>query len=158
MWIISADPEEEAQQGRSVDNPVVIISTFYGAGHQPNQCYRVQLLDGMTDWEKERILSRYSMNIANMEIFYPQEGHPSGIYDDLVAPGGKFNVCPARNLSADGWPKDHPGGEPVPTLAVRDGAQDDGESAPTFRRVGQSCCWTMRGKRHILEHPYRLNS
>lgn len=45
--------KKEAQQGRSVDNPVVIISTSMEPA-TGQISYQVQLLDGMTDWEKEK--------------------------------------------------------------------------------------------------------
>ena len=130
--------KKEAQQGRSVDNPVVIISTSMEPATSQIS-YQVQLLDGMTDWEKERILSRYSMNIANMEIFYPQEGD---IYREMDVPHLRFravsstSVPPIDPAYDDLVALDNPY-EPY-TLASVTVLSPDGSQSSTFRRVGQS--------------------
>lgn len=130
--------KKEAQQGRSVDNPVVIISTSMEPA-TGQISYQVQLLDGMTDWEKERILSRYSMNIANMEIFYPQEGD---IYQEMDVPHLRFravsstSVPPIDPAYDDLVALDNPY-EPY-TLASVTVLSADGSQSSTFRRVGQS--------------------
>ena len=130
--------KKEAQQGRSVDNPVVIISTSMEPATSQIS-YQVQLLDGMTDWEKERILSRYSMNIANMEIFYPQEGD---IYREMDVPHLRFRavsstfVPPIDPAYDDLVALDNPY-EPY-TLASVTVLSADGSQSSTFRRVGQS--------------------
>ena len=130
--------KKEAQQGRSVDNPVVIISTSMEPA-TGQISYQVQLLDGMTDWEKERILSRYSMNIANMEIFYPQEGD---IYRELDVPHLRFRAVsstfapPIDPAYDDLVALDNPY-EPY-TLASVTVLSADGSQSSTFRRVGQS--------------------
>lgn len=130
--------KKEAQQGRSVDNPVVIISTSMEPATSQIS-YQVQLLDGMTDWEKERILSRYSMNIANMEIFYPQEGD---IYQEMDVPHLRFravsstSVPPIDPAYDDLVALDNPY-EPY-TLASVTVLSADGSQSSTFRRVGQS--------------------
>ena len=130
--------KKEAQQGRSVDNPVVIISTSMEPA-TGQISYQVQLLDGMTDWEKERILSRYSMNIANMEVFYPQEGD---IYQEMDVPHLRFravsstSVPPIDPAYDDLVALDNPY-EPY-TLASVTVLSADGSQSSTFRRVGQS--------------------
>ena len=130
--------KKEAQQGRSVDNPVVIISTSMEPA-TGQISYQVQLLDGMTDWEKEKILSRYSMNIANMEIFYPQEGD---IYQEMDVPHLRFravsstSVPPIDPAYDDLVALDNPY-EPY-TLASVTVLSADGSQSSTFRRVGQS--------------------
>ena len=130
--------KKEAQQGRSVDNPVVIISTSMEPA-TGQISYQVQLLDGMTDWEKERILSRYNMNIANMEIFYPQEGD---IYQEMDVPHLRFravsstSVPPIDPAYDDLVALDNPY-EPY-TLASVTVLSADGSQSSTFRRVGQS--------------------
>lgn len=130
--------KKEAQQGRSVDNPVVIISTSMEPATSQIS-YQVQLLDGMTDWEKERILSRYSMNIANMEVFYPQEGD---IYQEMDVPHLRFravsstSVPPIDPAYDDLVALDNPY-EPY-TLASVTVLSADGSQSSTFRRVGQS--------------------
>lgn len=130
--------KKEAQQGRSVDNPVVIISTSMEPA-TGQISYQVQLLDGMTDWEKERILSRYSMNIANMEIFYPQEGD---IYQEMDVPHLRFRAVsstfapPIDPAYDDLVALDNPY-EPY-TLASVTVLSADGSQSSTFRRVGQS--------------------
>ena len=130
--------KKEAQQGRSVDNPVVIISTSM-APATGQISYQVQLLDGMTDWEKERILSRYSMNIANMEIFYPQEGD---IYQEMDVPHLRFRAVSSTSAPPidpaydDLVALDNPY-EPY-TLASVTVLSADGSQSSTFRRVGQS--------------------
>ena len=130
--------KKEAQQGRSVDNPVVIISTSMEPATSQIS-YQVQLLDGMTDWEKERILSRYNMNIANMEIFYPQEGD---IYQEMDVPHLRFravsstSVPPIDPAYDDLVALDNPY-EPY-TLASVTVLSADGSQSSTFRRVGQS--------------------
>ena len=130
--------KKEAQQGRSVDNPVVIISTSMEPA-TGQISYQVQLLDGMTDWEKERILSRYSMNIANMEIFYPQE---EDIYQEMDVPHLRFravsstSVPPIDPAYDDLVALDNPY-EPY-TLASVTVLSADGSQSSTFRRVGQS--------------------
>ena len=130
--------KKEAQQGRSVDNPVVIISTSMEPATSQIS-YQVQLLDGMTDWEKERILSRYNMNIANMEIFYPQEGD---IYREMDVPHLRFravsstSVPPIDPAYDDLVALDNPY-EPY-TLASVTVLSPDGSQSSTFRRVGQS--------------------
>lgn len=130
--------KKEAQQGRSADNPVVIISTSMEPATSQIS-YQVQLLDGMTDWEKERILSRYSMNIANMEIFYPQEGD---IYQEMDVPHLRFravsstSVPPIDPAYDDLVALDNPY-EPY-TLASVTVLSADGSQSSTFQRVGQS--------------------
>lgn len=130
--------KKEAQQGRSVDNPVVIISTSMEPA-TGQISYQVQLLDGMTDWEKERILSRYSMNIANMEVFYPQEGD---IYQEMDVPHLRFRAVsstfapPIDPAYDDLVALDNPY-EPY-TLASVTVLSADGSQSSTFRRVGQS--------------------
>lgn len=130
--------KKEAQQGRSVDNPVVIISTSMEPA-TGQISYQVQLLDGMTDWEKERILSRYSMNIANMEIFYPQEGD---IYQEMDVPHLRFRAVSSTSAPPidpaydDLVALDNPY-EPY-TLASVTVLSADGSQSSTFRRVGQS--------------------
>lgn len=130
--------KKEAQQGRSVDNPVVIISTSMEPA-TGQISYQVQLLDGMTDWEKERILSRYNMNIANMEVFYPQEGD---IYREMDVPHLRFRavsstfVPPIDPAYDDLVALDNPY-EPY-TLASVTVLSADGSQSSTFRRVGQS--------------------
>lgn len=130
--------KKEAQQGRSVDNPVVIISTSMEPA-TGQISYQVQLLDGMTDWEKERILSRYNMNIANMEIFYPQEGD---IYQEMDVPHLRFRAVsstfapPIDPAYDDLVALDNPY-EPY-TLASVTVLSADGSQSSTFRRVGQS--------------------
>lgn len=130
--------KKEAQQGRSVDNPVVIISTSMEPATSQIS-YQVQLLDGMTDWEKERILSRYSMNIANMEVFYPQEGD---IYQEMDVPHLRFravsstSVPPIDPAYDDLVALDNPY-EPY-TLASVTVLSANGSQSSTFRRVGQS--------------------
>lgn len=130
--------KKEAQQGRSVDNPVVIISTSMEPA-TGQISYQVQLLDGMTDWEKERILSRYSMNIANMEIFYPQEGD---IYQEMDVPHLRFRAVSSTSIPPidpaydDLVALDNPY-EPY-TLASVTVLSADGSQSSTFRRVGQS--------------------
>lgn len=130
--------KKEAQQGRSVDNPVVIISTSMEPA-TGQISYQVQLLDGMTDWEKERILSRYSMNIANMEVFYPQEGD---IHQEMDVPHLRFravsstSVPPIDPAYDDLVALDNPY-EPY-TLASVTVLSADGSQSSTFRRVGQS--------------------
>ncbi len=130
--------KKEAQQGRSVDNPVVIISTSMEPA-TGQISYQVQLLDGMTDWEKERILSRYSMNIANMEIFYPQEGD---IYQEMDVPHLRFRAVSSTSAPPidpaydDLVALDNPY-EPY-TLASVTVLSPDGSQSSTFRRVGQS--------------------
>ena len=130
--------KKEAQQGRSVDNPVVIISTSMEPA-TGQISYQVQLLDGMTDWEKERILSRYNMNIANMEIFYPQEGD---IHQEMDVPHLRFravsstSVPPIDPAYDDLVALDNPY-EPY-TLASVTVLSADGSQSSTFRRVGQS--------------------
>lgn len=130
--------KKEAQQGRSVDNPVVIISTSMEPATSQIS-YQVQLLDGMTDWEKERILSRYNMNIANMEIFYPQEGD---IYQEMDVPHLRFRAVSSTSAPPidpaydDLVALDNPY-EPY-TLASVTVLSADGSQSSTFRRVGQS--------------------
>lgn len=130
--------KKEAQQGRSVDNPVVIISTsMEPAAGQIS--YQVQLLDGMTDWEKERILSRYNMNIANMEIFYPQEGDH---YQETDVPHLRFRTvsssyAPPIDPAADDLVALDTPYEPY-TLTSVTVLSADGSQSSTFRRVGQS--------------------
>ena len=130
--------KKEAQQGRSVDNPVVIISTSMEPA-TGQISYQVQLLDGMTDWEKERILSRYSMNIANMEVFYPQEGD---IYQEMDVPHLRFRAVSSTSAPPidpaydDLVALDNPY-EPY-TLASVTVLSADGSQSSTFRRVGQS--------------------
>lgn len=130
--------KKEAQQGRSVDNPVVIISTSMEPA-TGQISYQVQLLDGMTDWEKERILSRYNMNIANMEIFYPQEGD---IYQEMDVPHLRFRAVSSTSAPPidpaydDLVALDNPY-EPY-TLASVTVLSADGSQSSTFRRVGQS--------------------
>lgn len=130
--------KKEAQQGRSVDNPVVIISTSMEPA-TGQISYQVQLLDGMTDWEKERILSRYSMNIANMEVFYPQE---EDIYQEMDVPHLRFRAVSSTSAPPidpaydDLVALDNPY-EPY-TLASVTVLSADGSQSSTFRRVGQS--------------------
>lgn len=130
--------KKEAQQGRSVDNPVVIISTSMEPA-TGQISYQVQLLDGMTDWEKERILSRYSMNIANMEVFYPQEGD---IHQEMDVPHLRFRAVSSTSAPPidpaydDLVALDNPY-EPY-TLASVTVLSADGSQSSTFRRVGQS--------------------
>ena len=130
--------KKEAQQGRSVDNPVVIISTSMEPA-TGQISYQVQLLDGMTDWEKERILSRYNMNIANMEVFYPQEGD---IYQEMDVPHLRFRAVSSTSAPPidpaydDLVALDNPY-EPY-TLASVTVLSADGSQSSTFRRVGQS--------------------
>ena len=130
--------KKEAQQGRSVDNPVVIISTSMEPA-TGQISYQVQLLDGMTDWEKERILSRYSMNIANMEVFYPQEGD---IHQEMDVPHLRFRAVSSTSAPPidpaydDLVALDNPYG-PY-TLASVTVLSADGSQSSTFRRVGQS--------------------
>ena len=93
----------------------------------------------MTDWEKERILSRYSMNIANMEVFYPQEGD---IYQEMDVPHLRFravsstSVPPIDPAYDDLVALDNPY-EPY-TLASVTVLSANGSQSSTFRRVGQS--------------------
>ena len=130
--------KKEAQQGRSVDNPVVIISTSMEPA-TGQISYQVQLLDGMTDWKKERILSRYNMNIANMEVFYPQEGD---IYQEMDVPHLRFRAVSSTSAPPidpaydDLVALDNPY-EPY-TLASVTVLSADGSQSSTFRRVGQS--------------------
>ena len=128
--------KKEAQQGRSVDNPVVIISTSMEPA-TGQISYQVQLLDGMTDWEKERILSRYSMNIANMEVFYPQEGD---IHQEMDVPHLRF-----RAVSSTSAPPIDP--------AYDDLVAPTGVKAPPSGGWASPCCWTMR-RTTPAETPY----
>lgn len=130
--------KKEAQKGRNVDNPVVIISTSMEPA-TGQISYQVQLLDGMTDWEKERILSRYNMNIANMEVFYPQEGD---FYQEMDVPHLRF-----RTVSSTSAPPIDPAYDDLValdnpyepyTLASVTVLSADGSQSSTFRRVGQS--------------------